>query len=261
MLYRFTNAIAFAVVTLVSVPCFAETGTLKAQFVYEGAAFKPTKIEANKDADFCGKHPLVDESLLINDSNNGVKNVAFYVFTGRGGSKVDAPKNEGKTITLANDKCRFEPHVLALQVGDTLEITNPDDVGHNANLNFFANKAQNPLIPPKAKVDVKIEKPEPGVTRVDCNIHPWMSAYVLALDHPYVAISDENGMIQIDNIPAGKKLMFRVNHEAAQGGIKELIINGKAEALKKNMIEIEIKPGMNDLGKITIPTSVLKKPN
>lgn len=260
MRHRFLSAIALVVVAVASVPCFAQTGTLKAQFVYGGSAFKPQAIQPNKDVEFCGKHKLVDESLLVNESNNGVKNVAFYVFTGRGGSKVDAPANPGKTVTLANDKCRFEPHVLALQVGDTLEITNPDDVGHNANLNFFANKAQNPLIPSKAKVDVKIEKPEPGVTKVECNIHPWMSAYVVALDHPFVAISDEDGMVQIDNLPAGKKLMFRVNHEAAQNGIKELMINGKAEALKKNMIEIEIKPGMNDLGKITIPADTLKKP-
>ncbi len=260
MLYRISNAIAFAVVAIAAVPCVAQTGTLKAQFVYGGSAFKPAAVNPNKDAEFCGKHPLVDESLLVNESNNGVKNVAFYVFTGRGGSKVDAPANPGKTVTLANDKCRFEPHVVALQVGDTLEITNPDDVGHNANLNFFANKAQNPLIPPKAKVDVKIEKPEPGVTKVECNIHPWMAAYVVALDHPFAAVSDADGMIQIDNLPAGKKLMFRVNHEAAQGGIKELVIGGKSETLKKNMIEIEIKPGMNDLGKITIPADALKKP-
>ena len=248
-------AVAFAV------PCAsfatAETGTVKAQFVFAGSAFDPAAIDPNKDAEFCGKHPLVNERLLVNKTNNGIKNVAFFVYTGRGGSKVNPPKSEPKTVILANDKCRFEPHVVVLQVGDTLEITNPDTVGHNANINFFANQSQNPMIPPGGSVKVKIEKPELGVVPVACNIHPWMLAQVVALDHPYAAISDEDGMVEIKDLPVGEKLVFRINHEAANSGIKAVTMGGKTETLKKNLIEIEIKPGMNDLGKIIIPADTL----
>lgn len=236
----------------------ADTGTVKVQFVYAGSAFNPADIDVNKDVEFCGKHDLKNERLLINPTNNGIQNVAFYVYTGRGGSKVSPPKSEPKTVILANDKCRFDPHVVVVQVGDTLEITNPDAVGHNANLNFFANKAQNPTIPPGASVKIAIEKPEPGVIPVVCNIHPWMLAQVVALDHPYAGVSDGDGMVEIKDLPAGEKLVFRISHEAADGGIKEVMIGGKTEALKKNLIEIEVKPGMNDLGKITIPAGALK---
>jgi len=237
----------------------AETGTVKVQFVYGGSAFDPAKVDVNKDTEFCGKHDLVNERLLINGSNNGIKNVAFYVFTGRGGSKVDAPAATPDTLVLANDQCRFEPHVLLLEVGDTLEITNPDAVGHNANLNFFANNAANPTIPPGASVKIEIKKPEPGVIPVVCNIHPWMIAHLVVLDHPYAAISDEDGMMEIKDVPAGKKLIFRISHEAAAKGIKEVKINGKVEKLKKNLIEIMVKPGMNDLGKIEILADTLTR--
>ena len=235
-----------------------ETGTIKVQFKYGGSAFDPAAIDVNKDVDFCGKHKLVSEKLLIDKTSNGIKNVVLHVYTGRGGSKLPAMKLEAKKVTLANDKCRFEPRVVVLAVGDTLEITNPDAVGHNANLNFFANTAQNITIPPAAKKEILIEKPEPGVIPIDCNIHPWMRAYAVVLDHPFAGVSDAEGMLEIKGLPAGEKLMFRISHEAAESAIKEVTIGGKIEALKKNLVELMVKPGMNDLGTITIPADALK---
>lgn len=251
--------IAFAFAALfVAAPIFAqETGTLKAKFVFGGAAFKPEPVNVNKDVDFCGKHPLVNERLLVNAEGKGIQNVVLYVFTGRGGSKLPPQAATNATHELANDKCRFEPRIVVMQAGDTLKITNPDAVGHNANLNFFANPAQNITIPPGAEKLVKVEKAEPAPIPVDCNIHPWMRAYVIALDHPFVAVSNNNGEIEIKGLPAGEKLSFRLYHEAAAGTIKEVLVDGKPTALKKNVLELDIKSGMNDVGTITIPADAL----
>jgi len=235
-----------------------ETGTLKARFVYGGAAFKPAAVDVNKDKEFCGKHPLFNERLLVDGESSGIQNVIFYVYTGRGGSKLPAQAATNATHVLANDKCRFEPRIVVMQAGDSLRITNPDAVGHNANLNFFANPAQNITIPPGAEKVVKVGKAEPAPIPVDCNIHPWMRAYVVSLDHPFAAVSDKNGSLEIKGLPAGEKLTFRLYHEAADGAIKEVMIDGKATELKKNMLELEIKPGMNDYGTISIPAAALK---
>lgn len=250
--------IAFAFAALfVAAPVFAqETGTLKAKFVYGGAAFKPAPVDVNKDKEFCGKHPLINEKLLVNSEGKGIQNVVFYVFTGRGGSKLPPQAPTNATHELANDKCRFEPRIVVLQAGDSLKITNPDAVGHNANLNFFVNPAQNITIPPGAEKVVKVEKAEPAPIPVDCNIHPWMRAYVISLDHPFVGVSDKNGEIEIKGLPAGEKLSFRVFHEAASG-IKDVMINDTMTPLKKNVLELDIKSGMNDLGTITIPAGAL----
>ncbi|HBJ38434.1 MAG TPA: hypothetical protein DDZ51_27515 [Planctomycetaceae bacterium] len=251
--------IAFALAALfVTAPVFAqETGTLSVKFVYGGAAFKPAAVDVNKDKEFCGKHPLFNERLLVDEETKGIQNVVLYVFTGRGGSKLAPQAPTNATHVLANDKCRFEPRIVVLQAGDTLKITNPDAVGHNANLNFFVNPAQNITIPPGAEKLVNVAKAEPAPIPVDCNIHPWMRAYVIALDHPFVSVSDKNGSLEIKGLPAGEKLSFRLYHEAAVGTIKEVMINGKATELKKNVLELDIKSGMNDLGTITIPASAL----
>jgi len=99
------------------------------------------------------------------------------------------------------------------------------------------------------------EENEPAPIPVDCNIHPWMKSYVVVLDHPFAAVSDENGDLTIKGLPAGEELVFRVYHEA--GGIKEVEINGKSEEWSRSRFKVDVKPGMNDLGTVVIPTDAL----
>lgn len=233
----------------------AETGDLKIKFQYGGDVPAPMLIKVDKDVEFCGKHKLENERLIVNPANKGIQNVVVYVYTGRGGSKLDDVDPVNNTHTLANENCRFEPHIVIAQKGDTLKVTNPDAVGHNANLGFFNNKQQNFTIPAGQEKSVELEEDEPAPIPVDCNIHPWMKAYVVVLDHPFAAKSDENGELVIKGLPTGE-LVFRAYHEA--GAIKEVEINGKEEEWSRSRFEIDIKPGMNDLGTVTIPADSLE---
>lgn len=229
----------------------ADTGTLKMTFVYGGAPPTPALVDINKDKEFCGKTDLKDEKLIVNPKNGGIKNVIFYVYTGRGGSKLPEFAPVNNKFTLANDKCRFEPHIVIMQTGDTLTVTNPDEVGHNANMQFLSNAPQNFQIPPGGEKSVSLEKAEPAPIPVDCNIHPWMKSYVVVADHPFVGISNEDGVLEIKGLPVGK-LTFRLWHENADGSIKEIKVGSKKEKLSKNNIELNIKAGENDLGKVEI---------
>ncbi|MCG8653124.1 MAG: methylamine utilization protein, partial [Pirellulales bacterium] len=174
-----------ALVVISTVAVGAETGDLKIRFEYAGAAVEPSALNINKDAEFCGKTKLVNEKLLVNKENKGIKNVVVYVYTGRGGSKLKKVDPVNATHELANDKCRFEPRVVIAQSGDKLKVTNPDAVGHNANFSFFNNKAVNVTIPAGEHKIVDVDKNEPAPIPVECNIHPWMRAYVVVLDHPF----------------------------------------------------------------------------
>jgi len=247
---------AAIILSLGALDVAAETGDLKMRFQYAGDAFQPKPIDENKDVEFCGKHGLVDESLLINKENNGITNVVVYVYTGRGGSKLDEIAPANNMHELANKNCRFEPHILITQVGDKLKVTNPDPVGHNANMNFFNNKAANLMIPSGQAQEVDLEKGEPAPIPIDCNIHPWMKAYVVVLEHPFAAASDENGELTIKGLPAGEKLTFRVYHES--GAINEVKIDGKEETWRRSRFEVDIKPGMNDMGTIMVPADALQ---
>ncbi|MFK8110915.1 MAG: methylamine utilization protein [Rubripirellula sp.] len=244
--------------TLIAFPftaALAETGELKIRFEYGGDAPKAGAVKVNKDVDFCGKNKLVDERLLVNPTNKGVKNVVVYVYTGRGGSKLDKVEPVNNKHTLANQNCRFEPHIVIAQAGDTLEVTNPDKVGHNANLSFFNNKQQNLMIPAAQNKLVPLEETEPAPIPVDCNIHPWMKAYLVVLDHPFAAVSNEDGELTIKGLPTGDELTFRVFHES--GSINEVTVGGKKTDWKRSRFEVEIEAGVNDLGTVVIPEGAL----
>ena len=227
-----------------------ETGTLRVQFKFKGEIPKQKEIVPTADKAFCGQNKLLDESLIVGE-DGGIKNIMLFVYTGRGGTKL--PKGlelEPTTHTLANDKCRFEPHIVVAAAGDTIKVTNPDQVGHNCNFSFFKNDAVNLQVPAGGFVDIDVEEPEPGAIPVACNIHPWMTARVLVLDHRFAGVSDENGVVEISGLPTGD-IEFRANHEL--GSLSEVIVDGKKTEWKRARFEMEIKPGMNDMGVVEVP--------
>lgn len=232
----------------------AEWGDLKVRFTYDGQAPAPSKIAITKDAAFCGKFDLVDESLVVNKENNGIKNVAVYLYLGR----RDKPpvvhpsykETASKMIPLDNDHCRFEPHILMLRTSQTLSVLNSDTVGHNTNVTTLANAAQNVLIPAGGKVEMKFSQEERVPSKVACNIHPWMGGYIIVRDNPYGGVSDEDGNLVIKNIPAGK-WTFQFWHEKS-GYVDEGKQDGKNFKWRRGRHEVEIKPGENDLGELKL---------
>ena len=242
----FTSAFVFESTELSA----QETGDLKIQFKYGGDAPDAKDITPTADGAYCGKHPIVDERLLVNGENKGIKNVLVYVYTGRGGSDLDYKGGEAETKELANKGCQFEPHIVIAKAGDTLKVTNPDEIGHNANIQFFKNDSVNPMIPAGQEVAIDLEDPEPAPISVSCNIHPWMTAKLVVLDHPYAAVSDADGNLVIKGLPVGEELVFRAFHESAS--VKEVEIDGKEVSWKKSRFEVEIEPGVNDMGTVVI---------
>jgi plastocyanin len=238
---------------LLTSPLFAETATLKMRVVYGGAAPDAGEIKPTKDEAFCGMHKIINDKLLVNSENKGIQNAVMYVYTGsRGGTKLkNIPAGKNATHVLDNKGCMFAPHVVVLQVGDTLRVTNSDAVGHNANLNFLKNDPANPTIPPGGKYEAKLASDEPAPIPVDCNIHPWMRAYVVVQEHPYVGVSDKDGNLVIEGLPTGD-VTFRFFHESVKS-MEDISVAGKKETWKSNRVEVKLKAGENDLGEVTIP--------
>lgn len=237
----------------------AEWGTIKGKFVYKGDV-KPEKITPNKDVEFCSKHELVDESIVVGDGGE-LANVFVFLNAGRG-KKVDIhpdiePSAEAKV--LDNKGCRFEPHAMTLWTEEALEVNNSDEnVAHNTNASmFFSNPTFNETIPVGKPLKKTFTKSESYPSKIVCNIHPWMSAYVLIRDNPYMAVSKEDGTFEIANVPAGKH-DFAFWHEA-KGNLKDMKV-GKDKADRKGQLEIDVPAGETvDLGEIVITPALLGK--
>ena len=96
---------------------------------------------------------------------------------------------------------QFLPRVLAVQVGSTVKFPNSDRVFHNVFSYHDGTKFDLGLYPVGAVKDVPFNRP--GLSRVFCNIHPQMSAYVMVVDTPFFAVSDRAGRFTIANVPRG----------------------------------------------------------
>ena len=104
-------------------------------------------------------------------------------------------------VVLDQRNLAFDPFVLAVRVGTTVEFPNNDKVFHNV-FSFRDGKKFDLGMYPKGAVK-RIAFDKPGLARLFCNIHPNMAAYVMTVDSPYFAVSNENGMFTIAGVPTG----------------------------------------------------------
>jgi hypothetical protein len=95
----------------------------------------------------------------------------------------------------------FSPHVLAVRVGAWVDFPNNDRVFHNVFSFRDGKKFDLGLYPVGVQKPVQFDKP--GLSRIFCNIHPNMAAYVLAVDSPYFGVADARGAFTIPLVPAG----------------------------------------------------------
>ena len=237
----------------------SDWATLKGRIVYDGTAPARIVLKPNKDVATCGKTKLFDEELVVG-ADGGVADVFIWVVVKKGKIKVhpDYEKDAKATVRFTNKACRYEPHAMVVRAGQSLELGNDDDVGHNVNLPFMKNKPRNVLIPPNGSFSVDdLTKAERLPTGVACNIHPWMKGKLLVLDHPYGVVTDAEGNFEIKNLPAGTKLTFKAWHPAA-GYVKDVEIDGKSEVWKRGQFKKTLK-GDLDLGNISVKPAVFKK--
>ena len=235
----------------------AEWGSLKGKFVVDGAVGEPAAITVNKDPETCGKHNLVDQTVVVGEGN-ALANAVVFIYT-RKALEVhpDYEAAAKEPAVLDNKGCRFEPHVLAARTGQLLQVNNSDPIGHNTNIAFVLNPAFNQIISSGSPVSLTPTKAEPTPTPVACNIHPWMKGYVVVRQDPYVAISNDKGEFEIKNIPVGEH-DFVFWHEA-KGFIRNLALKeGKTD--RRGRAKLKIAAGETlDLGEIKVPAAALGK--
>lgn len=251
---RYTLRLVLVVGALVGcslTPARAQWGNLKGKFIYDGKAPEPAKLAVTKDIDYCGKHDLVDQSLVVRKDDGGLANVVIYVRTKKVKVHPDYAATDGDTLRFDNMHCRFTPHILTIRLSQTLDLHNSDTVGHNSNLQPLGDQGINPQIGPGQAVEYKFGRAQNIPVPVNCGAHPWMKGWILPRDNPYMAVSQEDGTFEIKDLPAGE-LEFQAWQEKA----------GYLEAYpkwKKGRFKLKIKEGDNDLGEIKVSPKLFEK--
>ena len=112
------------------------------------------------------------------------------------------PRPAAGRVVLDQRNLSFTPHILVVRVGTTVDFPNNDRVFHNVFSFRDGTRFDLGLYPVGALRHVTFD--QPGLSRIFCNIHPNMAAYVMSVDSPYFARADESGAFTIAAVPAGR---------------------------------------------------------
>jgi plastocyanin len=201
------------------------TGSVAGKVIFEGPAPKRATLETEGDPKCHAMHanePLLSDREVVGP-DGGIQWAFAYIKNPPAGD-YPVPDTAAELDQVA---CAYVPHVLAVRVGQKVNIKNTDPTLHNvraiARTNKPINFAQPQGTPPRERI---FDKAEMGI-KVKCDIHSWMTGYLFTMEHPFFAVTDGGGNYSISGLPAGDYTLV-VWHEAY--GTKEIPVTVKAGA-------------------------------
>ena len=226
-------------------------GTLTGSIKLVGTAPTPTVIvakgTAKRDANVCGAQvAIVDESLQVG-AGNGIANVFVYIDKTPPGATVPAAPSEPAVFDQKG--CVFLPHAMVVRSNQPILIKSQDDAGHNTHTYPGRSRSFNGAIKALERdgVPLSYTKHERTPFPVKCDMHSWMQAYHLALDHPWGTITKADGTFELKGLPA-TTVTLRVWHEKAGGKGGFLQRSLKVNIPKDGTISQDLEFQLTDFG-------------
>ena len=169
-------------------------GTIAGKVVFKGS-HAPGKLSVGKDKEVCGDAKQ-DPTLLVG-ADGGVRNAVVQI------AGLSQGKTPAKEAELDQAKCEYVPHVLVVSTGATVKIKNSDGILHNVHTlskqNAPFNRAQ-----PKFMKELSETFAKPEIIPVRCDVHGWMSGWIVVTDNVFYDVSQADGSFQLTGVPVGK---------------------------------------------------------
>lgn len=194
-------------------------------------------IAVARDPAVCGDSAAVRE-IAMNGSALG--NALVWVVGVPSGKAL--PETRRTTLTI--EGCRIDPRVTAVVAGSTINVFSRDRAGHT--VRFYREGNGTPVarimtmdagqvVPSEAIAE------EPGIVEARCEKHPWVRGYVAVFEHPYFAITDEDGAFTIDSLPPGTYTV-KIWHESLAAPLERRVVIGAGGAGRLDVRLTAAKP-------------------
>ena len=203
----------------------AFAGNITGTVMYEGDAPERPALIAAKDQHCVDVVKGTKSEALVVSKGKGIKNVVIYARVR--GAKVTLPEDNP---VMDQKDCAYYPHVLAVPVGVTVDLTSQDPVAHNVHSHAQNNEAKNIQIPKKGIV-IPYEITKAEQIKFTCDIHDWMTGYIVAVPNNYFTVtgykdaegkwlssdayekSEDTGKYTLENVPAGRARVIAWHEE------------------------------------------------
>lgn len=175
----------------------SDGGSIKGKVVFNGTVPPKRKVVPTKDREVCGSGVREVDQILVGGDKSVQEAVVYLKAVEKGKAWPKLPK----APEIDNVKCDFQPHVMAMPVGDIV-VVNTDPVLHNTKSFIDRVPIFNLALPNQGQ---RITRPikKSGIMRVECDAHGWMLGWVYVADNPYYAITTKDGTFSIADIPPG----------------------------------------------------------
>ena len=180
-------------------PTGQQAGSIAVRVTLTGEPPVLQALEVNKDAEVCAKTEKFSETLIVGP-DKGVQHVVAYLASVAGAKPLPVPE---QNPAIDQTGCRYEPHVLLVPAGATVDIKNSDNILHNIHTYSTKNPAFN-MAQPKFQKVIQKTFDQPETIKVTCDVHAWMSAWVVVQEHGYYAVTDATGLARLKDVPPGK---------------------------------------------------------
>ncbi|HET7208272.1 MAG TPA: hypothetical protein VFI95_16975 [Terriglobales bacterium] len=159
--------------------------------------------------------------------------VVVWLVPADGEAPAHVTDDPEKHPSLTQKNKRFDPHVLAVQVGTVVDFPNHDPFFHNVFSLFDGKRFDLGLYEAGSTRHVRFDRP--GISYIFCNIHPEMSAVVVVVDTPYFATTGDQGDVLLPKVPAGAYTVHvwdeRANPEALARLRRQVVLSPSASSL------------------------------
>lgn len=132
----------------------------------------------------------------------------------------------------------FNPHILVVPLGSTVEFPNLDPFFHNVFSQFNGKRFDLGLYEAGSTRVVHFD--HEGISYLFCNIHSQMAAVIVTLRTPYYALGSRSGPLELHDVPPGDYEM----HVWAEGA--------DPKSLQDLSRRVHISPSQRDLGAIAV---------
>jgi plastocyanin len=180
----------------------AKVATVTGQVVLEGTPPPSELIRLDGDPKcitlVAGKERHTEYFVI--GQGNVVQNVFVYVKDGLPPGLYPVPSFP---VVLDQQKCRYVPRVLGVQVGQQIVIRNSDPLLHNVRSEGQINEPFDFGTPIQGMEVKRTFATREVMVPVKCNVHAWMNAYIGVLEHPFFSVTDSSGRFSIPHLPPG----------------------------------------------------------
>jgi plastocyanin len=178
-------------------------------------------VPVRGDTRVCGDSASLREVRI---NGNALSNALVWVDGISAGKQLP----DARRATLTVEQCRFDPRIIAVATGFTINVFTRDRVEHR--VNFYREGGGTPVarvhtVDAGQVVPSERIAEQPGIVEARCENHPWVRGYVAVFEHPYFAVTDSNGSFTIEQLPAGTYTV-KVWHEGMERPAEQRVVVG-----------------------------------